>query len=318
MRCAQFAPGWENSAVRVVATLALVMLAIGGRVAPRAQEPSIRVATDVVPLSVTVTNPAHEYVPDLTRDDFVVLEDGKPQPLTYFGLNDVPLAVALLIDSSASMYDTLATAQEAAIGFIRQLGEKDVAAVIDFDSSVQVRQPFTSNQRLLEQAIMQTTAGGSTVLNTAVYIALRELTRLRIGEEAASARRRAMVILSDGDDTNSVVSFDDVLDLAERSNIVIYAIGLRGEPRFRPTRRGSVEGQFALRQFALQTGGRVVFPASIKDLVDAYSDIRREMASQYVLAYESPPGQPRKWRNVAVRVNRPGVVARTRPGYFGR
>ena len=303
--------------MRVVATLALVMLALGGSGAPRAQ-PSIRVATDVVPLSVTVTNAAHEYVADLTRDDFVVLEDGKPQPLTYFGLNDVPLAVALLIDSSASMYDTLGTAQEAAIGFVRQLGEKDVASIIDFDSTVQVRQPFTADRRLLEQAILQTTAGGSTVLNTAVYIALRELTKLRIGDEAASARRRAMVILSDGDDTNSVVSFDDVLDLAERSNIVIYAIGLRGEIRFRPTRRGAVEGQFALRQFTLQTGGRVVFPASIRDVVDAYSDIRREMASQYILAYESPPGQARKWRNVAVRVTRPGIVARTRPGYFGR
>jgi len=304
--------------VRVIGTLALVILTLGGSVAPRAQQPAIRVATDVVPLSVTVTNTAHEYVADLTRDDFIILEDGKPQPLTYFGLNDVPLAVALLIDSSASMYDTLGTAQEAAIGFIRQLGEKDVAAIIDFDSNVQVRQTFTGDRRLLEQAILQTTAGGSTVLNTAVYIALRELTRLRIGEESVSARRRAMVILSDGDDTNSVVSFDDVLDLAERSNIVIYAIGLRGEARFRTTRRGGVEGQFALRQFTLQTGGRVVFPASIRDVVDAYSDIRREMASQYILAYESPSGQPRKWRNVTVHVNRPGIVARTRPGYFGR
>lgn len=304
--------------MRVIGTLALVMLAVGASVAPRAQQPSIRVATDIVPLSVTVTNAAHEYVADLTRDDFVVLEDGKPQPLTYFGLNDVPLAVALLIDSSASMYDTLGTAQEAAIGFIRQLGEKDVAAIIDFDSNVQVRQTFTGDRRLLEQAILQTTAGGSTVLNTAVYIALRELTRLRIGEESVSARRRAMVILSDGDDTNSVVSFDDVLDLAERSNVVIYAIGLRGEARFRPTRRGSVEGQFALRQFTLQTGGRVMFPTSIRDVVDAYSDIRREMASQYILAYESPPGQARRWRNVVVRVTRPGIAARTRPGYFGR
>jgi VWFA-related protein len=255
-------------------------------------------------------------VSDLTKDDFVVLEDGKPQTLSYFARSDVPLAVALLIDSSASMLTTLATAQEAAVGFVRELTERDLAMIIDFDTKVQIRQPFTSDHALLEEAILRTTAGGSTMLNTAVYIALRELSRLNVGDEGVTARRRAIVLLSDGDDTNSLVSFDDVVDLAERSNIGIYAIGLRGDERFRPRR--TVQGDFVLRRFAAQTGGRVVFPMTMKDIVDAYSDIRRELANQYMIAYESPPGPARRWRNVVVRVNRTGTVARTRPGYYGR
>jgi Ca-activated chloride channel family protein len=281
-----------------------------------AQQPAFRAGTDLVPLSVTVTSAEHQYVTDLTKDDFVVLEDGKPQPLSYFGRSDVPLAVALLVDSSASMLATLGTAQEAAVGFVRELTERDLAMVIDFDTKVQIRQPFTSEHAPLEEAILRTVAGGSTMLNTAVYIALRELTRLNVGDEGVTARRRAIVLLSDGDDTNSLVSFDDVVDLAERSNIVIYAIGLRGDERFRPRR--TIQGDFALRRFAAQTGGRALFPSTMKDIVEAYSDIRRELANQYVLAYESPPGPARRWRNVVVRVNRTGAVARTRPGYYGR
>jgi len=300
--------------VRVLSVFLGVLLV--SAVVPAAQQPAFRATTDLVPLSVTVTNAEHQYVTDLTKDDFVVLEDNKQQPLSYFGRGDVPLAVALLIDSSASMLTTLPTAQEAAIGFIRELTERDLAMVIDFDTKGQIRQQFTREHAPLEEAILRTTAGGSTMLNTAVYIALRELSRLNVGDEGATARRRAIVLLSDGDDTNSLVSFDDVLDLAERSNIVIYAIGLRGDERFRPRR--SVPGDTVLRRLTTQTGGRALFPMTMKDITDAYSDIRRELANQYVLAYESPAGPARRWRNVAVRVNRTGAVARTRPGYYGR
>ncbi len=301
--------------MRVLSVRLAVLLVAAAAVVSAAQQPAFRAATDLVPLSVTVTNAEHQYVTDLTKDDFVVLEDGKQQALSYFGRSNVPLAVALLIDSSASMLTTLPTAQEAAVGFVRELTERDLAMIVDFDTKVQIRQPFTGDHALLEEAILRTTAGGSTMLNTAVYVALRELARLNV-DEGVTARRRAIVLLSDGEDTNSLVSFDDVLDLAGRSNIVIYAIGLRGDERFRPRR--TVQGDFVLRRFATQTGGRALFPSTMKDIVDSYSDIRRELANQYVLAYESPPGPARRWRNVAVRVNRTGAVARTRPGYFGR
>jgi VWFA-related protein len=307
--------------VRVFLTLTIALCFLLGGGMPAAQD-AFRVTTDVVPLSVTVTNAEHQYVADLTRDEFIVLENNKPQPLSFFARSDVPLAVALLIDSSASMLNTLSTAQQAAIGFVRELTPKDLAMVVDFDNQVKILQSFTDDRKLLEQSIVKTAPGGSTSLYTAVYVALRELARLKIGDESVTARRRAIVLLSDGDDTRSLVNFDDVVDLAERSNIVIYSIGLRGpgSAAFRPTygARRAVSGEFALRRFSSQTGGRVMYPTNNRELVDAYSDIRRELANQYVLAYESPPGPPRVWRTVSVRVSRAGLTARTRPGYYGK
>lgn len=280
-----------------------------------AQRPAFRAGVDLVSLSVTATDPSQRYVSDLTRDDFVVLEDGVRQNLTFFAKTGIPLALALLIDTSASMEQSLETAQEAAIGFARQLGPADVATIIDFDSRVQTAQEFTSDVGALESAIRRTAAGGSTALYNAVYIALRELNKLIPRHDREAPRRRAIVVLSDGEDTSSLVTFDEVLDLASRSDTVIYAIGLGVQQP--ASRRGGQDGAFVLRRLAQQTGGRAFFPQHAKELVDVYGQIRDELASQYSLAYESNSGGGSgQWRRIAVRVNRPGVTVRTRQGYF--
>ena len=150
-----------------------------------------------------------------------------PQKLVFFGQGDVPVALALLLDSSASMEAMLATAQEAAIGFIRQLRPADLASVIDFDSRVQTLHDFSGDPFLLEAAIRRTKAGGATALYNAMYIALKELSRFRIdASDDATTRRKAMVVLSDGEDTSSLISFDEVLEVASRSDTVVYPIGL--------------------------------------------------------------------------------------------
>jgi Ca-activated chloride channel family protein len=279
------------------------------------QSPSFRLGVDLVSLSVTVTDPDRRYVGDLDRNDFVVIENGVPQNLTFFARTGVPLALALLIDSSASMEQSMGTAQEAAIGFARRLGPADMATIIDFDSRVQTAQGFTSDVGALEQAIRGTSAGGSTVLYNAVYIALKELAKLIPEDDPGAPRRRAIVVLSDGDDTSSLVSFDEVLDLASRCDTVIYTIGL-GAHAPAGTRNGE-EGQFVLRRLAQQTGGRAFFPTQAKDLADVYADIRNELLSQYSLAYESSGGtRDGQWRRIAVRVNRPNLTVRTRQGYY--
>jgi VWA domain-containing protein len=127
-----------------------------------AQPPPFRSAVDVVTLSVTATDGAHRYVSDLDGDDFLVLEDGRPQRVTFFRKTGVSLALALLIDTSASMDQSLAIAREAAIGFVRDLDAEDVASAIDFDSRVQVGQDYTDDHEALERAIRRTAAGGST------------------------------------------------------------------------------------------------------------------------------------------------------------
>jgi Ca-activated chloride channel family protein len=234
--------------------------------------------------------------------------------VTFFRKTDVPLALALLIDTSASMEQDLVTAQDAAIGFARQLGPKDVATLIDFDGRVKVLADFTHDAAVLEEAVRRTEVGGSTSLYNAIYIALRELSRIRLPDEQDGLRRRAIVVLSDGEDTSSLVSFDEVLDAVSRSDTVIYTIGLGVSNAI--GRGNAPDAQFVLRRLAQQTGGRAFFPQVAKDLAGVYGDIRNELATQYLLAYESSGTGNGQWRRVGIRVNRPNVTVRTRQGYY--
>lgn len=298
----------------VIAILAWQLAAATSLVA-RGQVPAFRVGVDVIALNVTVTDASRRFVTDLTARDFRVLEDGREQEMVLFQTIAPPLAVALLIDSSASMEGSLGTAQEAAIGFSRQLESTDAITVVDFDSRVRVAQDFTKDRAAIEDAIHSTAPGGSTALYNAVYIALRELTRVAPPEEGGQVRRRAIVLLSDGEDTSSLVSFEEVMDLASRSNTAIYAIGLTSNAP--GPNRGAQDAEFVLRRLTQQTGGRAFFPKEVRELGGIYAEIKAELASQYVLAYQtSNPNRDGRFRNVAVRLERPGLVARTRPGYY--
>jgi Ca-activated chloride channel family protein len=305
---------WSAAPVAVLALIAAGLLGPREELGAQTSRPLFRTGIDVVSLSVTVTDAAQRYITDLDREDFIVLEEGVPQNVTFFRKTDVPLALALLLDTSASMEQALATAQEAAIGFARQLGPTDVATLIDFDSRVQILADFTNDAAVLEEAVRRTVAGGSTSLYNAIYIALRELSRIRLDDEQEGLRRRAIVVLSDGEDTSSLISFDEVLDLASRSDTVIYTIGLGTSESGR--RRPFPDAQFVLRRLAQRTGGRAFFPQLAKDLAEVYRDIRNELSTQYLLAYESSGARNGQWRRVSVRVNRPSVVVRTRQGYF--
>ena len=273
-----------------------------------------RAGVDAVLLNVTVTDGAQRYVTDLDRGDFTVFEEGAPQELTFFRKADVRLALALVIDSSASMEQAMTTAQEAAIGFVRALEPGDMATVVDFDSRVRVLVPFTDDRTALEHAIRSTMSGGATALYNAVYIALKELAKIRLDDEQQVLRRRTIVLLSDGEDTSSLVSFDEALDAASRADTAIYPIGL-GVGATSGQRRAE-DASFVLTRLAQRTGGRAFFPTQAKDLAAVYRDIRNELSSQYVLAYISTSPSRGQWRRVNVRVNRAGVVVRTKQGYF--
>ena len=277
------------------------------------QSQVFRGGVELVSLNVTVMD-GLKYVTDLTQDDFEVFEDGALQSLTFFARGQQPIALAVLLDTSASMDERLPTAQEAAIGFAKRLKPEDAMEVIDFDSQVHILQTFTADPTALEKAIRQTTANGSTALYNAVYISLKELRKVKAAS-AEEIRRQAIVVLSDGDDTSSLVEYDEVLDLAKRSETAIYSIGLRPQSI---GRRDFKEAEFVLRQLSQETGGRVFFPTSVAELSKIYDQISEELASQYSLAYASKnPLRNGAWRRVVVRVKRPGVVARTRLGYYG-
>ena len=297
------------------ARLGLAVLAVAAAVAVTgAQGQRIRSGVELVSLNVTATDASGKYVIDLNEEEIEVFEDGAKQKLTFFSRTQQPISLALLLDTSASMDERMGIAQEAAIGFARQLRKDDQAEVIDFDSQVRILQAFTNDAGTLEKAIRQTTPNGSTSLYNAIYISLQELKKVK-ATSTADIRRQAIVLLSDGDDTSSLIEFDDVLDRAKRSETAIYAIGLRaGEIG----RREFKEAEFVLKQLANETGGRAYFVNDARELPKIYQAIWDELSSQYSIAYSS--GNPKRdgaWRRIQVRVTRPNTAARTKLGYYG-
>jgi Ca-activated chloride channel family protein len=290
------------------------VVALLGAATLGAQGQRIRSGVELVSLNVTVTDPAGKYATDLAEPDFEVYEDGARQALTFFSRTQQPISLALLMDTSASMDERMGIAQEAAIGFSKQLHKDDQAEVIDFDSQVRILQNFTNDSAALEKAIRATAANGSTSLYNALYIALKDLKKVK-AETTSDIRRQAIVLLSDGDDTSSLIEFDQVLDLAKRSETVIYAIGLRqGEIG----RREFKEAEFVLKQLATETGGRAYFPTDARELQKIYQSIWDELSSQYAIGYTSTnPKRDGAWRRIQVRIVKPGLTARTKQGYYG-
>ena len=309
---------------RLLVLVALVLAAFVSRPAlhatPQAaptpaptQSGQFRAGVELVSLNVTVNDSQSRYVADLEIGDFAVFEDGVKQELTFFTRKIQPVALSLLLDSSASMEDKLPVLQTAAINFVNRLKPTDLAQVIDFDSRVEIRQAFTSSQPDLQTAINQTTSGGSTSLHNAIYIALKELKKVRARDEE-DVRRQALVVFSDGEDTSSLISFDEVLDLAKRSEVAVFTIALRGTDT---QTKGFREAEFIMRQLAQETGGKAFFPARIEELSGVYGQIADELASQYTIGYSSKNARrDGAWRRVIVQVARPSLTPRTKRGYF--
>jgi Ca-activated chloride channel family protein len=264
---------------------------------------------------VSVTDGGGKYVTDLAQPEFEVFEDGAKQSVTFFSRKQQPIALAVLLDTSNSMEEKMSTAQEAAVGFAKRLQPDDVAEVIDFSSQVRILQAFTNDAAQLERAIRSTRADGSTALYNAIYISLKELKKVKARTED-EIRRQAIVVLSDGDDTSSLLPYEEVLDLAKRSETAIYTIGLREQRE--NARANFKEAEYVLKQLAQETGGRSFFPTSVHELPKIYEQISQELSTLYSIAYSSRnPSRNGAWRRIVVRLARPGLLARTRQGYYG-
>jgi Ca-activated chloride channel homolog len=302
-----------RAAITVGAIAVSLVVALSAQDQPP-QSPSFRSGVELVSLNVTVADGQMRYATDLEQPEFQVYEDGVRQDVTYFNRSNLPIGLALLVDTSASMETRLATAQEAAAGFARRLRPQDLAEIIDFDSRVNILQAFTNDTDQLVGAIRRTSPGGSTSLYNAVYIALKELKKV-IAKDAEDIRRQAIVVLSDGEDTSSLLPFEEVLDLAKRSETAIYAIGLRDGDS--GPGQGFKEAEFVLRQLSQETGGRTFFPSQVTELPTIYTQIADELSSQYTVGYTSKnPKRDGAWRRIVVRVSRPNLTARTKQGYF--
>ena len=285
-----------------------------------AQSGRYKSGVELVPLTVTVTDRAGHYVPNLTAADFAVFEEGWPQVVSHFAAGHVPLDVGFLIDTSSSMRDNLPLAQKAARGLVGQLGDGDRGAVTGIASTVLLHQPMTPDLARVDAALRSTHANGNTALYEALYVALRQYQRERA--DSSEVRRRVIVLLSDGVDTSSHVTFEDVLDQVRRGDVTIYVVSLADDPSLlrggAGTERVSFESAHALSRFASESGGRLFTPRTARELPAIYEAIGQELGNQYVIGYvPAGSGGDGSFRHVSVGVLQPRVgLARTRTGYY--
>jgi len=298
--------------VGVAAALALA----GGRGEVRAQQPTFGVDIEVINLNVSVTDGRNRYVTDLARDDFSIFEDGVKQDISLFTHENLPISLVLMLDTSASMDEKLETAQQAATRFVGTLKETDRAQVVQFNDRATVLQDFTAEQALLEEAISRTETSGPTALHNALYIALKDLEKQKAA--AGELRRRAIVMLTDGEDTSSLVSDEQVLELARKSEINIYAISLRPSRVQARERLSFSQAAHLLTALSRETGGRVYFPNSFSELDAVYDRIAEELRTQYSIGYVSANSRrDGKWRRIVVRTpERDDLQIRHKLGYY--
>jgi VWFA-related protein len=277
--------------------------------------PTFGVGIEVINLTITVTDVRARYVTDLRESDFAVFEDGVKQDLSLFTHEDLPISLVLMLDTSASMDEKLPQARTAAMRLVKTLRPQDQAEVMQFNDRATVLQDFTADHALLDAAVNRTVAQGPTALHNALYVALKDLAkRKNVGE----LRRRAVILLSDGEDTASLVSDEQVMELARKTELAVYAIALRSTRASDRAKQSFSQAAHLLTTLARDTGGQVFFPASISELDGVYDKIAEELRTQYSLGYVSAnKRRDGKWRRIVVRVpNRDDIQIRHKLGYY--
>ena len=278
-----------------------------------AAEGQFRSRIDLVTMGVTVTDRRGTVLTDLTRDDFEIRENGRPQTITSFGRGDgdveaLPLHLGLLFDTSGSMGEDIKLARSAAIKFLNTLSDAVDMTLVDFDTEVRVaRYGQRDFPRMVERIRGRQPDGW-----TAMYDALG----VYLDGAAEDDGRKILVIYSDGGDTRSTISFSDALTLVRASDVTIHAIGfLENQPG-----SARIGQRMRLMEIAQTTGGQAFFPSAMKDVEAAYETIVAQIRSQYTIGYTSSnTAQDGSWRRVDIRVTRPGLRdlrVQSRKGYF--
>lgn len=293
--------------------IVLIIFAISGipqsNVSGQEAETTIRSEVALVNVFFTAKDKRGRPIRDLKVDDFQVSENRRPQQIEYFSelgeKSDVPLTIALLIDTSGSVKEKLEYEKTTAAEFFKEIlrPNQDLALIIQFDSEVVLIQDFTQSQVTLINALDSLRAGNSTSLYDAVYLAAEEKLKHEIG-------RKIMVVITDGEDTVSKVSKEEAIEAAQRSDTLIYGIGVRN--------RGFRHNFGVLKKFAEETGGEFFSPrAELDEIREAFASIGEDIKGQYSLAYRSNDRRKDgKFRSIDIRCKVRGVRIRARRGYY--
>ncbi len=279
---------------------------------PPADKDEFKLSADVdrVVLPVTVVDGKGENVSGLGKQNFIVYEDGKPREIRYFSSQDIPVTVGLVIDSSSSMGPKRNDTILAALHFIHLSNPDDEVFVVNFNEKVSLGltddTPFTSDPVKLRDALIQTKPAGKTALYDAVAKGIEELAR-------GNRDKKALIVVSDGGDNASAHTAEQVLDMARKSNAIIYTIGLFDEA-------DQDKNPGVLRKLAHSTGGELFLPDKPSEIQPICAHIARDLRNQYTIGFEPSDGaQNGAYHRVRVVASAPGkgkLVARTRPGFY--
>ncbi|MGA7684278.1 MAG: VWA domain-containing protein [Terriglobales bacterium] len=272
--------------------------------------PTVRLTVNEVRVVFTVTDKHGHYIKDLKEPDFKVIDDRKPAEMRSFhSETDLPLQVGLLIDASNSVRDRFKFEQEAAIEFLNGTIRRgyDEAFVVGFDVTPEVVQDFTDNTESLSIGVRGLRAGGGTAMYDALYFACRDKL---LKHEQTHQVRRAIILLSDGEDNQSHVTREEAIEMAERAETIVYTIstnisGMKGA------------GDKTLERIADATGGRAFFPFQMREVSDAFSSIQEELRSQYAVSYKPQDFvADGRYRTIEIQAPGKGFKVRTRKGYY--
>lgn len=269
----------------------------------------ISVDSNLVVINATVTDSGGVPVTNLKRSDFSVFENNEPQTIEFFEAGSTPFAAVILLDSSGSMENRVSLARSAAIQFLDRLRVNDVAAIYNFDSKVSLVQDFSGSRDIYE-GVFDVKAKGMTVLNDAIVRAADELGK-------RTEKRRAIIVLSDGADTQSGATSDAALRRALEVNAVIYTVDMTGLSGART--REELVNKGILEKLADRSGGRYISTPGGAALRDAFKNIVEELGRQYTIAYyPASSKKDGKWRAIEVRTKSKGLIVRSRKGYHAQ
>jgi Ca-activated chloride channel family protein len=283
---------------------------------PAKVEPSERLTPIIVDVTrvnmlFTVTDKKGRFITDLTRDDFQVVENKRPQTIQEFmAETDLPLRLGVLIDTSNSIRDRFKFEQEAAISFLTSVvhAGQDKAMIVSFDTQAELAADLIDDTEKLSKTVRSLRPGGGTALYDAIYFACRD----KLSQDQPRHKfRRAIVIVSDGDDNQSRVTRDQALEMAQKADVVVYAISTN-------ISRIDSDGDKVLRYLTSETGGRAFFPFKVEDLEQSFENIANELRHQYNIFYRPEPLKADGlYHNVELRVKgRKDLVVRARKGYY--
>lgn len=285
-------------------TRVMLGLALGATL----QAPLFHAETRLVVLNVSVRNAHGEIVTTLDRQAFTVYENGKRQPVSVFRRDDIPVSVGLLIDNSGSMRAARPRVEAAALAFANASHPDDELFVVDFADKARVDVPFTSERAVLERSIARVDAIGGTAMRDAVDVGERYL------RDCGKRDRRALLIITDGNDNASSITLDRIEREAQQRDIVIYAIGVFG----REDPAAANHAKKALDQLTGRSGGLSYYPSTIDQVESVALEIAHQIRHQYTVAYS--PTDPRldgSYRTIQVKMNGPEhYVVRTKAGYW--